>query len=247
MKLYGRNSVLERIRINPRSVRNIAIEKGQDLREFEHLCRLKNIPLRYLSEREIDKITRNIRCQGIVAEVEDFQYSDFEDILEQPKENLPRPYVQGRGLPTVLFLDNLNDPQNLGSILRSAAGFGGFAVVLPKHDSVEITETVLRIACGGENYVSVSQVTNLSWALEAAKKQGYWIAGAVTEDGEDLTRVNFHFPLGLVIGSEAKGIRQGLLKHLDFRLTIPMPAKGLSFNVAVAAAIFCYEASRQRQ
>ena len=145
----------------------------------------------------------------------------------------------------MLFLDNLNDPQNLGSILRTTACLGGFAVVLPRHDSVEVTEAVLRVAQGGENYAPVAKVANLSVAIEKAKKAGYWIAGAVTEGGEDITKAKLNFPLGIVIGSEGKGIRQGLIGHLDMKLTLPMRGAGLSFNAAVAAALFCYEIIRQ--
>ena len=238
MKIYGRNSLVERLRVNPQSIKSIYIEKGVALpQDIECICKAQHIPRRRITEKEFGRISRNIRTQGIITEIEEFRYADLEDIINQPKEKLP----------ALLFLDNLNDPQNLGSILRSAAGFGGFAVVLPKHNSVEVTEAVLRVAAGGENYVPVSQVTNLSQAIEIAKKRGYWIAGAAVEGGENLTSRSLNFPLGLVIGSEAKGIRQGLIRHLDFKFTIPMGLAKLSFNSATATAIFCYEAVRQRK
>lgn len=238
MRIYGRNSLTERLKVSPKSVTDIFIEKNVELpQSIKHICKTQNIPIRYISEKEFGRISRNIRTQGIIAEIGEFKYSNLEDILSQPAAKLP----------AILFLDNLNDPQNLGAILRSAACFGGFTLVLPKHDSLEVTEAVLRVASGGENYVPVSRVTNLSQAIEIARNQGYWIAGAVTEGGQELTGLNLNFPLGLVIGSEAKGIRQGLMRHLDFRLTIPMSGAGLSFNVAASAAILCYEASRQRK
>ncbi len=236
-RLYGRNSVSERLKVNPKSIQHIILDRSQDVRDIEHLCRPKHIPIRYLTDREFEKISRNIRSQGIIAEVEGFAYSEFDGLFNQPKEKLP----------TLLFLDNLNDPQNFGSILRTAACFGGFAIVLPKHDSVEITEAVLRVASGGESYVPVAQVTNLSLAISEAKDKGYWITGAVVKAGENLTQALLHFPLGIVIGSEAKGIRQGLLKQLDFTFTIPVLGAQLSLNVAIAAAVFCYEARRQRK
>ena len=236
MRIYGRNSVSERLKADARSVKSLLLDKDQELREFERLAKSKGITVRYFNGREFEKISRNIRAQGVIAEVEDFKYSDLEEVLSQHTE---RP-------PGILFLDNLNDPQNLGNILRTAACFGRFVIVLPKHDSVEITEAVLRIASGAENYVPIVQATNLSAVISYAKKQGYWIAGAVVEGGEPLGRARLSFPLGVVIGSEAKGIRQGLLKQLDFSFSIPMRGARLSFNVATAAAIFCYEASRQR-
>lgn len=236
-RLYGRNSCLGRLKENPKSIKRFLMEKGIQAGDIEQLCKSENIPVCYIPEREFNRISRDIRAQGIIAEVEHFRYSMLEDVLDRPLENMP----------VMLFLDNLNDPQNLGGILRSAACFGGFALVLPKYDSVEVTDAVLRVAQGAENYVSVSRVNNLSWAIQTAKKAGYWIAGAVVEGGEDLTGVSLNFPLGLVIGSEAKGIRQGLLKHLDLKLSIPMQKAKLSFNVSSAAAIFCYELYRQRK
>src|SRR3989338_106887 len=236
-RLYGRNSCIGRLKENPKSIKRLLIEKGIEAGDIEQLSKSENIPVCYIPEREFNRISGDIRAQGIIAEVEHFRYSILEDVLDKPLENLP----------VILFLDNLNDPQNLGGILRSVACFGGHAVVLPKYDSVEVTDAVLRVAQGGENYVPVSRVNNLSWAIEIAKRAGYWIAGAVIEAGEDLTAVSLNFPLGLVIGSEAKGIRQGLLKHLDLKLTIPMQKAKLSFNVSTAAAIFCYELYRQRK
>lgn len=194
MRIYGRNSISERLKINPQSIQCLFLEKEKAPKDLELQAKNKRIPIRYLSAREFEKASRGIRSQGIVAEVEDFKYSQLENILATPKEKLP----------TLLFLDNLNDPQNLGAIVRTAACLGGFAVVLPKHNSVE-----------------------------------------VTEGGQDLTKTSLSFPLGIVIGSEAKGIRQGLTKHLDFSLTIPMLQAKLSLNVATAIAIFCYEIVKQ--
>lgn len=236
MKLYGKNSVNERLKKNSKSIKKLYLQKGEDLSQIGGLCRQQGIPIEYLSKNEFDKKAQAMRSQGVIAEVADFKYTYLEDILNLPKEKLP----------TLLFLDNLNDPQNLGSILRTAACFGCFAVVLPKHDSVEVTEAVLRVAQGGENYVPVIKVTNLSLAVEKAKKAGYWIAGAMVGDGQDLTRTKLNFPLGIIIGSEGKGIRPGLLNHLDLKLTLPMAGAKLSFNAATAAALFCYEAARQR-
>lgn len=237
MRIYGRHSVSERLKANPQGIQRLFLEKEHAPKDLEFLAKNKRIPIRYLTEREFEKASRGIRSQGVLAEVEDFKYAQLENILATPKEKLP----------ALLFLDNLNDPQNLGAIVRTSACLGGFALVLPKHDSVEVTEAVLRVACGGENYVPIAQVKNLSQALRAAKNQGYWMAGALTQGGQDLTKTSLHFPLGIVIGSEAKGIRQGLLKHLDLRLTIPMPQAGLSFNVSCAVALICYEVMRQQR
>lgn len=236
-RLYGRNSILERLKINPKSIERIFVQKDAKLAGLIQLAKINNIPLSYFSEREFRKISKDSRNQGILAEVEDFRYASFEDILDRSKEKLP----------VLLFLDNLNDPQNFGGILRTAACFGDFAVVIPRHDSVEVTDAVLKVAQGGENYVPIAKVNNLSSAVEEAKKTGYWITGAVVTGGTDLRSVTLNFPLGLVIGSEGKGIRQGLLNHLDSKVTLPMGLAKLSFNVSAITAIFCYEIMRQRK
>jgi len=140
----------------------------------------------------------------------------------------------------------VNDPHNLGVILRTAACFGGFAVVIPEFEACEVNETVLHVASGGENYIPVSRVTNISKAIGRAKDAGYWIVGAVVdEDAADINETELPFPLGLVLGSEGSGIRPGIKKHLDVKIYIPMKGASLSLNVNIACAIFCYEISRR--
>ena len=235
MRLYGRNCVTERVKNNPKSIRKILLEATADIAGLEHAIKSRHIPIERISKQEFNKKSQDIPSQGVIAEVSDFEYFYLEDILALEK------------LPVILFLDSLNDPQNLGSILRTAACFGGFAIVLPKHGSVDVTEAVLRVAQGGENYVPVVKAVNLAIAIEKAKKKGFWIAGAVVGGGQDITKTALNFPLGIVIGSEHKGIRPGLMSHLDFNLTLSMEGAGLSFNAATATALFCYEAVRQRQ
>ena len=119
-------------------------------------------------------------------------------------------------------------------------------MVIPKHDSCQINETVLHVASGGENFVPVSMVTNLSAALIEAKKEGFWAVGAVVDGGEDINKATLVFPLCLVLGSEGKGIRPGLAKQLELKVKIPMVGASLSFNVAMACAILSYEITKQK-
>ncbi len=236
MKIYGKNSISERLKVSPKSIVRIFLEKSPANADIEKTIRASHIPIQYFSSQEFKKASRDIPSQGLIAEIGEFEYFDFDELLECSKKE---PYV-------ILFLDSLNDPQNLGSILRTAACFGRFSAVIPKHDSVEVTEAVLRVAQGAENYVPVCKAVNLSQAIDKSKAAGYWIGGAVVDSGEDLRKTKLNFPLGIVIGSEGKGIRQGLIRHLDFKLTLSMQGADLTFNAAVAAAIFCYEAVRQR-
>ena len=234
IRLSGRQPVLERLRRAPKSIRTLYLRQGteaKDLLEEAHRagCRIVTIP-----SSQFARLAGEAHAQGVVAEVEGFSYAALEDLLE------------GKEKRTLFFLDRITDPQNLGSILRSLACFGKMAVVLPKHESVEVTDTVLRVACGGENEVPVSQVTNLVQSCELAKKAGYWIAGAVASGGEPIQKVAWPDAVGVVLGSEGSGIRPGLAKHLDFSVTLPMPGAPLSFNVAIAAALVAYEVTRSR-
>jgi len=234
--LYGKNSVYERLRCNPGSIRRLFI---QDNFKDDGIMKLLNdltIPVKKLPERDLQKIKKADRLQGIIAEVEQFIYMDFDFLI---KEGLKRNL-------SILMLDGLNDPHNLGAIMRTAACLGGFAIVIPEHGSCEVNDTVIHVSSGGENYLPVSRVTNLSGAIIKAKKQGYWIAGSLVEGGEDMRTVSLPFPLCLVLGSEGKGLRYGVRKHLDLRLTLPMKGAPLSLNVAMASAIFCHEIAGQK-
>jgi 23S rRNA (guanosine2251-2'-O)-methyltransferase len=236
MHLYGKRPVAERLRAAPKTVRTLVIRQETDAAEIVKAAKAAGITFQSVSREEFSRLSPDAHTQGVLAEVEDFRYAAIEDLLKQPE---PR--------PTLILLDRVTDPQNLGAILRTLACFGRFAVVIPKHDSAEVNETVLRVACGGENYVPVARVTNLGPASETAKKAGYWIAGASPSGGgSPLHTSDWPEPLAVVLGSEGGGIRPGLEKHLDLTLTLPMPGAALSFNVATAAALIGYEITRRR-
>jgi 23S rRNA (guanosine2251-2'-O)-methyltransferase len=235
MRLYGKRPVAERLRAAPKTVRTLIIRQETDAAEIVKAAKAAGITFQSKSKAEFSRLSPDAHTQGILAEVEDFRYAAIEDLVRQPE---PR--------PTLILLDRVTDPQNLGAILRTLACFGRFAVVIPKHDSAEVNETVLRVACGGENYVPVARVTNLGSASETAKKAGYWIAGASADSGDPIHSADWPEPLAVVLGSEGSGIRPGLEKHLELTLTLPMPGAALSFNVATAAALIGYEITRRK-
>ncbi|MCB9772441.1 MAG: 23S rRNA (guanosine(2251)-2'-O)-methyltransferase RlmB [Candidatus Omnitrophica bacterium] len=238
MKLYGRNPVLERIKSNPRSILKIFVQAGHPESAYVHEKAKKyGIPVNVVPGSKMLKLARDVNSQGLLAEIEKFSYLPLPDVLEAAKKKNA----------TLVFLDELNDPQNLGGIMRSLGCLGDFYIVLPTHHSVEVTETVLRVACGGDNYVGVSKVANIAIALAKAKEEGFWIAGSVVKDGQDLMETRFQFPLALVIGSEQKGIRDVIRKQLDLLVTIPMANARMSLNAAHATTILCYEILRQRK
>ncbi len=236
MYLYGKNSIHERLKVSPESIRQIFVQENFNGPHIMKLVKTSKTPCKKVSEKELLRIKQADRLQGIVAEVNKYQYTSFEESLRTGIE---------RRL-SYIFLDSLNDPHNLGSIMRIAACFNGFTLVIPEHGSCEINETVIHVASGGENYVPVCRVTNLSSALMKAKKAGYWAVGTVVEEGQDINTTALPFPLCLVLGAEGKGIRYGIQKHLDMKINLPMKGARLSFNVAMAFSIFAHEIAKQR-
>ena len=236
MHLYGKNSVMERLKADPGSIRKVYVQDNFKAPHIIEMIKSTKTPFVKVEEKELLRIKRADRLQGIVAETAKYVYTPFENLLNDPKD----------GPVSFIFLDGLNDPHNLGSIMRIAACFGGFAIVIPDHGSCEVTEAVLHVSSGGENFVPVAKVTNLSTALLKAKKAGYWAVGTVVEEGENINSVSLPFPICLVLGAEGKGIRYGIQKHLDIKVSLPMKGAELSFNVAMAAAIFAHEIAKQR-
>ena len=238
MKIYGKNPVIERIKADPKSVKRVYVEIGHpDHSYISSKMKKYGVPVMGVPASKMLKLGRSLNTQGLLIEVEDFTYADYDDLVDEA-------YAQGI---TLLFIDGVTDPQNMGAIIRTAACLGGFALVIPTHGTVEINDTVTRVACGGENHLKVSKVNNLNNAIEKAKAKGFWIAGSVVKDGDDLTRTKLPLPLGLVIGSEGKGIREVTLKHIDVKLSIPMARERLSLNVAHATALFCYEIKKHTE
>ncbi len=236
MYLYGRNSVTERIKAHPETVRRVSLREGLSIPDLEKLARVNKIECERLPSNTLDKMRPQKDLQGVVARVDLFQYMDAEELIAGAlSENR-----------TLIFLDRVTDPHNLGVIIRLSACFGRFSLVIPSREACDVNETVLHVASGGENYVPIASVNNLAPVLDAAKNDGFWVAGAVVGDeAEDITTLTFPFPLALVLGSEGGGIRKGLQKRLDVRVRIPMPGVPLSFNVSMACAIFLHEISKQ--
>lgn len=226
---------MERLKTAPQTIRALYIEQGVHASEVVRAAKEAGQKFISVPKDEFSRMSKGANTQGVLAEVEKFQYTPLDELLENLE---PR--------PCLFLLDRVTDPQNLGNILRTLACLGGIALVLPKHESAEVNETVLRIACGAENYLLVAQVTNLVTACQLAKKTGYWIAGAVVDKGTPIHTVKWPMPLAVVIGSEGSGIRPGLQKYLDLEVTLPMPGAAISFNVATAASLIAYEITRAK-
>ncbi|HQO57267.1 MAG TPA: RNA methyltransferase [Candidatus Omnitrophota bacterium] len=237
MRLYGKNPVLERLKSNPQSIRRITLQEGHpDAGYFYKKGRQWGIPVVVVPKSKMLKLARNVNSQGVIFEVEDFSYTPFDDALVWAQKKKA----------AMIFLDELTDPQNLGGMMRTLACLGDFVIVIPTHKSVAVTEAVLRVACGGDNYVKVSKVSNLGQAIRHSRDEGYWIGGTVVQGGTGLSEVVFPELCGLVVGSEQKGVRSVLLKLVGQEVTIPMAQPRLSMNVAHAVTVMAYEIIRQK-
>lgn len=238
MVLYGINSVRQRLISNPSSIRKIFLEDSFRDKSIEKLILKYGISCQRVSRRRLQQIKSAKGLQKIAAKTEQFRYLIFDEMLESSigkNQNL-------------IFLDNINDPQNIGVIIRTLACLGGFSLVLPQRHTCGINDTVIHVASGGENYVPIAQVSNLAKAVKKAQNQGYTIIGSMTtEDAEDIREVNFRFPVGIILGSESDGIRKVIRPLLDMRVYIPMEGAGLSLNVNNACAIFCYSIMQKRK
>ena len=234
--LYGKNSILERLRVNPKSIKRVYLQDNFNVGSILNLITKHKIPTQKVREKELYRIKRTDRLQGILAEVYKFEYTPFQELVSEGKNSTT----------SIIFLDDINDPHNLGSLLRITACFGNFALVIPRHSSCEVTDSVMHVASGGENYTPIAQVSNTVNTIIKAKDAGFWIAGTVVEGGENINTKILPFPIGLVLGSEGRGIKPAIIKHLDMKITLPMKGAQLSFNVAMAGAVFCHEIDRQR-
>jgi 23S rRNA (guanosine2251-2'-O)-methyltransferase len=233
--LYGKNSVFERLKNNSASIKKIFFKEGFKDKDIIKFSESQRIEVEVVSARDLARIKNVENHQGVIAKIKQFAFTDFSDILTADDKRI------------LVFLDSVFDPVNVGAVIRLCACLGGFAVVIPKYNACDITETVLHIASGGENYVPVAKVTNIVSAVRQAKDSGYWVAGTMADNlADSIYETKMPFPLGIVLGSEGKGIRDGIAKVLDLKISIPMEGAPLSLNINTAAAIICYEAVKQR-
>jgi 23S rRNA (guanosine2251-2'-O)-methyltransferase len=234
MIIYGLNPVIEAIRSHPERIHYVGVsrEHGGKLQRAIAEAKKARVAVRQLSGEQIDRLAARGVHNGIVADVSEGSYADFDEVVARESTSF------------VLILDSITDPQNLGAILRVADGFGVHLVVLPQHESVGLTPVAVKASAGASQWVPVAQVTNLARAIETLKKAGYWVYAAAA-DGDRPDAIDFTGKVAIVMGSEGKGIRRNVLEHCDRTVTIPMQGHVDSFNVATAAAVLCYEVRRQ--
>lgn len=238
-KLAGVNSIMEAMR-GRRRVHKIFIQEGRTgkrMEELLHLAQRRGIFCQYVDKQRLDGMYTMANHQGVVALVDSYEYSTPEEILEKAALNGEAPFV--------LILDGIEDPQNLGSIIRTAECAGVHGVIIPQHNSVEVTPAVVRASAGAVEHMLVARVTNLVNCMKDLKKQGLWMVGADME-GVHYYQSSIPNPTAVVIGGEGTGIRKLVRQNCDMLVSIPMAGTISSLNASVAAGLIIYEVIRQR-
>lgn len=240
-KIFGRNPVLEALK-GDRSINKLIIAKGTtggSLSEIRAKALAKKIPIQEVERTNLDSLAEGANHQGVMALVAARDYVEVEDILAIAKQ-------KGED-PLILLLDEIEDPHNLGAILRSADGAGAHGVIIPKRRSASLTETVAKASAGAVEYVPVARVSNIAQTIEVLKQQGLWIVGADALGDKVYWEQDMTGPLGIVVGSEGKGIGRLIKEKCDFLVGIPMKGKISSLNASVATSLILFEVLRQRR
>ncbi len=235
----GRNPIMETLR-SERDIHKIWIQEGIQKGQIQPLLQLANtrkIVVQTVAKQKLDQMVTG-NHQGVVAQVAAYQYAEVSDILALAKER--------NELPCLLILDELEDPHNLGSILRTADAIGIHGIIIPKRRSVGLTATVAKASTGAIEHVPVARVTNLSQTIEQLKKEGLWIVGTDANNSQDYRTIDGQMPLAIVIGSEGKGISRVVKEKCDFLIQLPMVGHVTSLNASVAASLLMYEVYRKR-
>ncbi|WP_158738309.1 23S rRNA (guanosine(2251)-2'-O)-methyltransferase RlmB [Alteribacillus sp. YIM 98480] len=239
--ISGKNPVLEAIR-SERSINKVWIAEGAgkgQMKQIYQAAKENNIIIQQAPRKKLDELSGTSRHQGVVASVAAYRYAELEDILEKAADLQEDPFC--------ILLDEIADPHNLGSILRTADAAGAHGVIIPKRRSVGLTQSVAKSSTGAIEHVPVARVTNMSRTMDELKKRGLWLAGTDASGTEDFREWNADMPLGLVIGSEGKGMSRLVKEKCDFLLKIPMKGHVTSLNASVAASLLMYEVYRKRQ
>lgn len=237
--IAGRNPVMEAIR-SGRSIESILVAKGERSGSVVAIiakAKQKNIPVKDVDSKKLDFLAKGVNHQGIVAQCAVKEYSTLEDIFALAEERGESPFI--------IVLDKIEDPHNLGAIIRTAECAGAHGVIIPERRSAGLSYTVEKTSAGALEYMPVVRVKNISAVLQKLKDKGIWVYGA-DMDGEHYKKVNFDGAVALVIGNEGKGISPLVAKDCDVTVSLPMKGKINSLNASVAAGILMYEIADKR-
>lgn len=237
--IEGRNAVMEAFRSGKTIDRLFVLDGCQDgpVKSIIREARKTDCIITFVKKERLDQMSETEKHQGVIAYAAAYEYAEVEDILKAAEEKNEAPFI--------ILLDNIEDPHNLGAIIRTAHQAGAHGVIIPKRRAVGLTATVAKVSAGALNYLPVAKVTNLSVTIDELKEKGLWFVCADME-GELMYKQNLKGPIGLVIGSEGEGVGRLVKEKCDYIAKIPMYGKVDSLNASVAMGILAYEIVRQR-
>ncbi len=238
-KIEGRNAVIEAFRSGKTIDKLYILDNCQDgpIMTIKREAKKQDCLVKYVKREKLDQLSETGKHQGVVAITSAYEYASVEDILENARKKGEDPFI--------LLLDSIEDPHNLGAIIRTANQAGAHGVIIPKNRAVGLTAAVARTSAGALNYTPVAKVTNLVKTIEELKKEGLWFVCA-DMSGTTMYQLDLKGPIGLVVGSEGEGVGRLVKEKCDFTASIPMKGDIDSLNVSVAAGVLAYEIVRQR-
>ena len=238
-KIEGRNAVLEALRAGKPIDKLYVLDGCPDgpVRTIIREAKKGDTIINYVKKERLDQLSETSHHQGVIAMAASYEYATVEDILEKAREKGEAPFI--------FVLDNIEDPHNLGAMIRTANLAGAHGVIIPKRRAVGLTPTVARTSAGAINYTPVAKVTNLKQTMEQLKKEGMWFVCA-DMDGTPYYQMDLKGPMGLVIGNEGEGVSRLIKETCDFVASIPMKGDIDSLNASVAAGVLAFEIARQR-
>ena len=239
-QIEGRNSVLELLE-SGKDINKIFVTRGEkhgSINKILAIAKERKIIVVEKDKKQMDEMAQEQNYQGVIAIVPPFEYVEIEDILNTAKERQEDPFV--------LILDGIEDPHNLGSIIRTAETAGVHGIIIPKRRAASVNSTVNKTSAGAVEHMKIARVTNISDTIEELKQAGLWICGTDINAEKYYYNQDLTGPLGIVIGNEGKGISEKVKKNCDFNVKIPMKGKVTSLNAAVSTGIIVYEAVKQR-
>ncbi|WHY67221.1 23S rRNA (guanosine(2251)-2'-O)-methyltransferase RlmB [Neobacillus sp. SuZ13] len=237
--IVGKNPVIEALK-SERDINKILIAEGSQrgqMQQITQLAKEANVIVQFVPKKKIDQISGE-NHQGVLAYVAAYQYAEIDDLFAAAEKKNETPFF--------LLLDEIEDPHNLGSIMRTADSVGAHGIIIPKRRAVGLTATVAKASTGAIEYIPVVRVTNMARTIDELKERGIWIAGTDAKGKDDYRRLDGTLPLGLVIGSEGKGMGRLIRDKCDFLIHLPMVGKVTSLNASVAASLLMYEVYRKR-
>ena len=239
LTIEGRNAVLEAFRSGKTIDKLFVLDGCQDgpVRSIIREAKKHDTIVNYVARERLDQLSETQKHQGVIAFAAAYEYAQVEDMLKAAEEKNEAPFL--------ILLDNIEDPHNLGAIIRTANLAGAHGVIIPKRRAAGLTATVAKTSAGALNYTPVAKVTNLSQTIRELKEQGLWFVCA-DMDGTTMYQLDLKGPVGLVIGSEGEGVSKLVKENCDFTASIPMAGEIDSLNASVAAGVLAYEIVRQR-